>query len=269
MYSIQSYQKIIGAFLKQGYIFIPLGEEIPEDSNRTIIFRHDIDYSMQHAIRIAEVNHAMGVRACFCLQIRNVLYNLLEEQNQRAVRRILELDHKIGLHFSLPQNLGNSSEENLADKVEAMILNDMRILGVLLDIDVHPAMSWHNPSVLGEDSSHLVSRPVSGVTNAYALMKEGVTYFSDSNHRFSVEEWLARAESSPNRLHLLFHPFQWVYNSARMEEVLFGIWKDHIRTMEREFLTNHLYRAHFPKGMPEEGLDSWVEPLGRIFNRDY
>lgn len=268
MFSINSYRRVISAFLDSGYAIYPLGEEVPADTPRAVLLRHDIDYNLQAALQVAEANHALGVRACFCLQIGNVLYNLLEENNRQRVRRIANLGHGIGLHFSLPASVGSVPDAELPSHVEALIQNDMQLLAAMVDVPVQPVMSWHNPSVLGEEHAHLVSNPVSGLINAYALVAGGLAYASDSNHRFTIDEWLHKAKHSPERIHLLFHPIQWVHDSRSMGAALAGAWRQNIRSMEREFLTNHYYRRHFPEGLPEAGLDAWLAPLQKRGDKD-
>ncbi len=261
MFSLVSYSDVLSAFQKNGYAFYPLGEVIPEEVPKAVLLRHDIDYNLLAAVRVAEANHALGVKACFCLQIRNVLYNLLEQDNIDNIHRIIELGHTIGLHFSLPKAVADSPAEELAEIVDAMVQHDMQLLASMLDVPVQPVMSWHNPSVLGAKHASLVSRPIAGLINPYALVADGLAYASDSNHRFTIEEWLDKAINSPERIHLLFHPFQWVYDSSTMEQVLAGAWRDHIRLAESEFLTNHYYRRYFPNGLPDTGLNAWVTPL--------
>lgn len=261
MFSLASYSEVLSAFQKNGYVFYPLGEVIPEEVPKAVLLRHDIDYNLQAAVRVAEANHALGVRACFCLQIRNVLYNLLEQNNLDNIHRIIGLGHTIGLHFSLPEAVADSQAEELPRIVNAMIQHDMQLLASLLGVPIQSVMSWHNPSVLGEKYTCLVHGSVPGITNAYALVADGLAYASDSNHRFSVGAWLDKAANSPDRVHLLFHPFQWVYDSTTMEQVLAGAWRDHIRLAESEFMTNHYYRKHFPNRLPDAGVDAWVAPL--------
>ena len=261
MYSLDAYEQILRAYLKQGFHFFPLGEAVSNSNPKVVLLRHDIDYSLEAAVKVAEVNHQLGVRACFCLQTRNALYNLLEERNSDRVHRIVALGHIIGLHFSFPMKAMDIPHDDLPEYVEKWIRQDLQLLESMLEQPVQSVMSWHNPSVLGREHARLVSRHVPGIVNAYALVADGLAYASDSNHRFTVAEWMNKARNSPARVHLLFHPFQWVHSSVRIEQVLGEAWKELIREMEWVFLTNHIYRERFPKGLSQSGLDAWVAPL--------
>jgi hypothetical protein len=60
-------------------------------------------------------------------------------------------------------------------------------------------------------------------------------------------------------MQLLVHPFQWLAGGKDMLEILAKTWKQVIREREREFLTNHVYRQRFPRGIPDNFLDRFVD----------
>jgi hypothetical protein len=101
---------------------------------------------------------------------------------------------------------------------------------------------------------------VPGLVNTYAReFIDQVKYYSESNLRHPVEELERIVQRGEPRLQLLFHPFQWLAGGRDMQEVLANTWVQVLREKEKEFLTNHVYRAAFPAGMPEE----WLRDLAR------
>jgi hypothetical protein len=76
-------------------------------------------------------------------------------------------------------------------------------------------------------------------------------YRSDSNWRFTVEEWRALACAGHHRMQLLFHPFQWMAGGRDMREVLALTYAETARAAQPEFLTNHIWGECHGAGVDE------------------
>lgn len=258
-FSLENYKSIIFSFLENGYQIVPLGAEA-KNSGKILYLRHDVDFSLDLAIKLAEVNYQLGVKGCFFLMVRSSLYNLVEETSQEYIKSLKILDQTLGLHFCLPFSMQRAPVQDLGE-VHRLIWHDFELLNNITGKELAPAMSWHNPSNLGEKYRDCVEAAVPGLLNAYSLPRKGVAYMADSNFRFSVESWLKTARKGPNIIQTCFHPFQWVWNTTSMEKVLANMWIHLIRKKEKIFLSNHVYRSLFPAGLPEAGLHHWVAPL--------
>ena len=258
-FSLSNYNKIIQAFLDNGYCISPLGENI-EASGKQLFLRHDVDFNLDLAVMMAEENSNLGVRSCFQLLIRSPLYNLASEHNLKALGRIAALDQTFGLHFYLPSFISPGAGNTL-DEVHKLVHSDLDLLKKMAPEKVAEVMSWHNPSVFGEEHKSWIESKMPNILNAYSLEQDGIAYFADSYHRFSVDEWFSIAQRGGVKIQLNFHPCQWVWGLPTMEEVLAKTWAKTIRQMEQEYLASHIYRKSFPEGLPENGLQAWVEPL--------
>ena len=189
------------AMAKRRYRFEPFGteEEAPH-----ILWRHDVDFSVHRALRLAEIEAEEGVRATYFLFLHSELYNLLEADVFTVAMRILELGHWLGLHFD-PQFY---ARDDAGGDVEPSIERERRLLEELTGTPVG-ALSFHNPGVGGlevPDADRLA-----GIVNAYGRgIRERYSYVSDSNgywrHR-RLPEVLEAAEEE--RLHVLTHPEWW------------------------------------------------------------
>jgi hypothetical protein len=131
---------------------------------------------------------------------------------------------------------------------------------------IEPAFSWHNPTPnLLRRSAALV---VKGLMNVYgdSFVKQ-MSYYSDSNMRYSVAnfEQIIREQHQP--LHLLFHPINWIIGGDDMADVLARAWQYIIREREQEIVLNRTYERLFPQGMPsgilENLSDNWLEAAGK------
>lgn len=63
-------------------------------------WRHDVDYDLQAAVTMAELERENGVRGRYYLRLRGP-YSLFDEAGERAVRRIVSLGHEIGVHVDV------------------------------------------------------------------------------------------------------------------------------------------------------------------------
>ena len=150
-----------------------------------MILRHDVDLSLDAALRMAELEADAGAAATYFLMTGSVFYNLGSEEGERALGRLRELGHRVGLHAVYPR----------------------------LDLDdrFDPVIAWHNP-----DPEYMRS-PVEGAINVMEPpWFDPETYRSDSNQhwRSGCPHEELRASAFP-WLQLLTHPEIWVYPGTR------------------------------------------------------
>ncbi|MEO1019526.1 MAG: hypothetical protein AAFY56_17810 [Pseudomonadota bacterium] len=264
-FTLESYKSVIGAFIDNGYAVID--SPGTSDAHKQIFLRHDVDYSLEFAAQMACANSDVGARSCFCILPRSKLYNLAEEDSQRHIEAILGFGQTIGLHFELPRHLRTKADAEFGD-VERSIHRDYALLKGLVGDGAQPIFSWHSPSTLSEQHAQWVTRPVDGLLNTYKLVADGLFYVSDSNHRYSIQEWFQIAADAPLKLHALFHPFQWLANADSMEEVL-GVTLVHlIKNLEPHFLENRPYKSALPNGLQPDALESLVKELMEVGQRN-
>lgn len=195
-----SYREILRV-AKLRYAFEPFGtsSEMPH-----VLWRHDVDFSVHRAVKLAQIEAEEGVAATYFLQLGSPFYNLLEPSVLSRARRIADLGHRIGLHFDMAAYVSPDSEHEL----ERILGSERRILAEITGAAVE-SFSFHNPGLTGAESvRHEV---VAGMINAYAPSIKGrYSYISDSNgywqERRLPDVVLAANEE---RLHVLTHPEWW------------------------------------------------------------
>jgi hypothetical protein len=186
-FDVDHYREILEAAHAGGYSFKPFGEN-PERGD--LFLRHDIDLSLDAALRMAEVEAELGVLATYLLMTESVFYNLASSEGATAVERLRELGHAVGLHAVYPT--------------------------VELDGRFDPVISWHNPNPA------YMSDKVAGAINVYAEPYFSLhTYRSDSN-----QHWRSGCPHEELRsggfpwLQILVHPEIWVYEGATMGQTM-------------------------------------------------
>ena len=176
-------------------------DAIPWDT-RFVLWRHDLDYSINRAAALADIESEEGVTATYFVNPRSEYYNPFEPKQAQLLEHILSLGHRLGLHFDAAfHNIQN--EEQLHSKVmqEGRWLEEA--FGVRPD-----AFSIHNP---GADNLQCVADQYGGLANCYSQrFKTEVPYCSDSNGywRFRrLHDVLTAATDSC--LQVLTHPGWW------------------------------------------------------------
>jgi hypothetical protein len=201
-FSLEHYRELLAAAKQGGYRFSWFDGE-PEASD--LFLRHDVDLSLEAALRLAELEAEAETPATYFLMTQSVFYNLASPEGVRAVNRLRELGHRVGLHAVWP---GAEGDERF-----------------------DPVLAWHNPE------PDYMSQPVDGFLNVMAPpFFDPDHYRSDSNQYWrhgcphaelarGVFEWLQ----------LLIHPEIWVYPGSSMGETMNAM-LDAERERRRELL---------------------------------
>jgi hypothetical protein len=181
------YRELLAAAQAGGYRFACFGDApAPGD----LLLRHDIDLSLDAALRMAELEAGLGARATYLLMTESVFYNLDSSEGVAAIERLRTLGHAVGLHAVYPN-------ARLDDRFDAVL-------------------AWHNP-----DPGYMTA-PVDGAVNVMGEHHfDPAAYRSDSNQRWRhgcPHEELA-AGSFP-WLQLLVHPEIWVYEGETMGQTM-------------------------------------------------
>src|ERR1044072_3232693 len=64
-----------------------------------VLWRHDVDYSPNSALRLAMIESDLGIKATYFLLIHSEFYNLFEKEVTNHFKCIKEMGHQLGLHF--------------------------------------------------------------------------------------------------------------------------------------------------------------------------
>lgn len=93
-FSLKKYRSLINALLDKKYRFITLSKYFNGGcGDKFVILRHDVDRLPQNALRIARLEHSLGV--CSSFYFRNV-DGAFEED---IIREIASLGHEVGYHY--------------------------------------------------------------------------------------------------------------------------------------------------------------------------
>jgi len=193
------YAEILDAALRN-YRFATY-DAIPWDE-QFVLWRHDVDISLNRSRRLAEIEAARGVVATYFIDIHSTFYNAFEAAQSAALRAILALGHRLGVHFDA-NYYGVQDEADL----EELVARESALLSATFGTPVD-AMSFHNPSEL-----HLTwtEDRYAGLVNCYSQrLRESTSYCSDSKGYWRFRRLFDVVdEAVDRRLQVLTHPGLW------------------------------------------------------------
>jgi hypothetical protein len=99
------FREMLGSAVEQGYR-VSSFERYDGSAKRTIILRHDVDYTLDGAVRFAEIERELGCTATFLFRV-HAEYNAFGPLAVTTMRRIRALGHEVGLHFEA-MNMGRA-----------------------------------------------------------------------------------------------------------------------------------------------------------------
>lgn len=186
-FDLAHYRDLLLAARAGGYRFATF-EHPPTEGD--LLLRHDVDLSLDAALRMAELEAEEEATATYFLMTESVFYNLASKDGVETIGRLRELGHRVGLHAVYPT--------------------------AVLDERFDRVVAWHNP-----DPEYMTI----AIEDAVNVMQDGwfdpATYRSDSN-----QHWRAGCphdelgDGSFAWLQLLTHPEIWVYPGDTMGETM-------------------------------------------------
>lgn len=186
---------------KRNYKFISYAD-ICTSSEKYILWRHDVDLSLNRALKLAKIEHNEGIQATYFVNPHCNFYNLLERSQSQHIKQILSLGHSIGLHFDV--DYYQIENEGQLDK---LVAEEAALLQSLFATEIK-AFSFHNPNAFMLSCE---KEQYGGLINCYStLFKKEIAYCSDSNGYWRFKRLRdVLEEASDPRLQILTHPGLW------------------------------------------------------------
>jgi len=167
-----------------------------------IILRHDVDYSVHRALKMAKIESSLGIKSTYFFLLHSEFYNLFERSVADKVEEIISLGHDIGLHFD-SHFYKIPSEEVLISKLTL----EKDIIESFFSAKIN-SFCFH---ITNSYTINCNKEEYAGMINAFSYgFQNNIGYCSDSNGywRFSrLEDVLT--EQRYNKLQINTHPAWW------------------------------------------------------------
>jgi len=184
------------------------------------IIRHDIDYDIEKAVKLAETEAAFTkskIHSTYFVLLTSNLYNAFEKNNTKYLRNIISYGHEIGLHFDETIYFNNATPSNYHEKIIEYIIKEKNILEQIIESPIS-SVSMHNPSKYILD----LNLEIPGIVNSYSnLFFKEFKYLSDSWHNWRENAEGVISSKKFEKLHLLTHPIWYTDSQNSMRSKLF------------------------------------------------
>ena len=114
--------------------------DVNENTKSFAIIRHDIEFSLYRALNLAKIDHTLGIKSSFFVQLRNNCYNALSKENLSIINQISKLGHYIGAHINTSNLMSLDNKE-----LTKFILQDITTLQEYTGLKID-RFSFHRPT---------------------------------------------------------------------------------------------------------------------------
>lgn len=193
-----TYDNLLDIYQNKGYKTV-FFEELNFTKTKQLILRHDIDFDLLYASKMAENEEKRGIKATYFFMIKSDSYNLFSKKSTDLVKQIHDFGHQISLHF----------DPTLYNDFRSGFLEEKKLFEDLFEVNIN-TISLHRPNnfFLGYNAEI-----VPGIEHTYMekYIKK-IKYISDSGGRFQYDNPIDNQFlNNDENIHLLTHPIWWMF----------------------------------------------------------
>lgn len=200
-FTITHYAEIVKLAKDMGFEFILHKDKYLPD-RKDIIWRHDVEFSPDIALKMAEIEHELSIKSTYFFQMHSEFYNTLERYMSNILYRIKDLGHHIGLHYD--SHYYNVNDE---ETLERTLKQDKAYFEQVFNLKLD-TFSFHEttPFIL-----NCQKESYGGMLNVYSKkIKDNYQYCADSTGywRYEILDEVLRDEKV-RHLQVLTHDAMW------------------------------------------------------------
>lgn len=201
-FTINHYDALVRMAVDNGFTFLTYADELLQPERKEILWRHDVEFSPDIALKMAKIENKYGVKATYFFQIHSEFYNVLEPYFTKILKEIVSLGHEIGLHFDA--HYYNIQTQASLDKYIGL---DRNYFEQVFDVKLR-AFSFHNTNPFILSCEELKYGDLFNVYSEY--FKKNFNYCADSTGfwRYEVLDEVLR-DPSVHYLQVLTHDAMW------------------------------------------------------------
>lgn len=228
-FSYAEYSKIIHNLQKKHKIMDY--SQIKNNTDNFVVIRHDVEFSVERALKMAIFEQYFGIRTSYLFQIRNNAYNLFSRENIEMVREIAKMGHKIGLHL----HLGMLEDMN---EITNYILQEKNTIEKAVGLSID-RFSFHRPP---KEILEL-NLNIEGLINTYSEQffefntenfdNLSVKYLADSMHQWKYGYPDDITADKYTKIQLLIHPDEWTISGYDTDANFYSLKDEKMREFNK------------------------------------
>jgi hypothetical protein len=206
-FTFKYYSYLLESAIDRGYKVTSF-EKFSPNAEKTLIMRHDVDYTLNGVIQLAEIESKLGVTSTFLFRVHAHEYNIFTPHVFRLIRDLRASGHEIGLHFEA-MTFGRA----LALHPPDVLLKEKAVLETVAEISLRTASEHRDISHFIHSTPHYheLYDPLAAGFSSYALEPrffKDMKYLSESNGVWREGDPLQHY-GKHQRLQVLIHPDWW------------------------------------------------------------
>lgn len=205
-FSFNYYRYMLESAQDQSYVLSSF-EKYSEKNIRTVIIRHDVDYTLNGIYQLAEIEASLGVTATYMFRVHAHEYNMLSPHVSSLLSELGEMGHEIGLHYestTVGMALDKDPRELLAKELSFLeLLTETKVRSGSEHRDISHVI--HNAAYYHEIHDPREFFEFWAMDPAYCVEMK---YLSDSNGIWREGDLLSHL-GEHNRFQILVHPDWW------------------------------------------------------------
>ena len=203
-FNFTHYRAMLERALELGYEVTSF-RDYRKESERALILRHDVDWTIDGVTEFSEIEHDLGVTATYFVRVHAKEYNPFGYREYKTFRDVMNLGHELGLHFE-----SMYFQEIFKEDFTKVLMREKTVLEDIYEIDIVSA-SAHG--YLGHSLKYdeITIESSTGLEH-YTYSPEFITdmhYLSDSNGKWYEDKCLCEYLSEHKKVHVLIHPDWW------------------------------------------------------------
>jgi len=182
-----------------GFVFF---DDIKSIKEKTIILRHDVEFSVPIALEMAKIENSLGIKSTYFVQLHADFYNALEKRTYNQLKEIELLGHSLELHFDV-----HFWEINNEKDLEKHLRLESQVFKTYFNKEPK-VFSFHNTNKF---TLSCEKDTYAGLINVYSKkFKENYGYCADSTGYWRYERLEDRLKEAKDRvLQVLIHDGMW------------------------------------------------------------
>ncbi len=225
-YTDKHYKFILSTALKNNWSFKEFNvSEIRKKNKKKCFLRHDCDHNLSVAEKMSEIEYNLGIKSTYFLRFDAPLYNLLCNDYQILVNRILKRGHHIGLHYFYDKTKGPKwNNDKILYFIELLKDKFNKVTNII---------SFHQPSDLIIENRLKINFDHTYDKNLFS----NLNYRSDSNLRMindgCVSEYF---KNEINGIQLLIHPEWWTERKIDLTGKWIKMYEDSFKIAQKNLI---------------------------------
>lgn len=205
-FSYEYYKHMLKMAIEEGY-FLSSFERYDKSNKKTVIIRHDVDYTLNGVYQLADIEKSLNVTATYMFRVHAHEYNLCAPHVMSMINYLKSHGHGIGLHYE-------TTAIAIALKVDPrkILENDITLLGQIIESTVRSGSEHRDIShVIHEAPYYHELHDPRDYFEFWAMAPEycrEMKYLSDSNGVWREGD-LTQHIGRYDRFQILVHPDWW------------------------------------------------------------